>query len=58
MNRIGLLEDHERIAQLIRQAMAGVGIEVTFPLRASARRMPFFSSVAPVAWSIATKALA
>ena len=28
MNRIGLLEDHERIAQLIRQAMAGVGIEV------------------------------
>lgn len=28
MNRIGLLEDHERLAQLIRQAMAGVGIEV------------------------------
>ncbi|SFD26459.1 response regulator transcription factor [Collimonas sp. OK412] len=28
MNRIGLLEDHERMAQLIRQAMAGVGIEV------------------------------
>lgn len=28
MNRIGLLEDHERMAQLIRQAMAGVGVEV------------------------------
>jgi two-component system, OmpR family, response regulator QseB len=28
MNRIGLLEDHERIAQLIRQAMIGVGVEV------------------------------
>ncbi|HWZ48476.1 MAG TPA: response regulator transcription factor [Herbaspirillum sp.] len=28
MNRIGLLEDHERMALMIRQALAGAGIEV------------------------------
>jgi two-component system response regulator QseB len=27
MNRVGLLEDHERLALLIRQALAGAGIE-------------------------------
>lgn len=28
MNRIALVEDHERLADLIRQAMAGAGIAV------------------------------